>query len=84
MLGILFAQVWHWASWTKKERPFIKIIVVSHYSVRQNYMYAREDTHALVVCTIHIPWLVYLCDDMAIPSLCHRVWQVLAVCGRQM
>jgi hypothetical protein len=33
MLGILFAQVWHWASWTKKERPFIRIIVVSFSTV---------------------------------------------------
>jgi hypothetical protein len=30
MLGILFAQIWHWAEWTKKERPLIKVIVVSH------------------------------------------------------
>lgn len=29
MLGILLAQVWHWYSWTKKEKTFIRIIVVS-------------------------------------------------------
>jgi len=30
MLGILISQVWHWAAWTKREKPFIRIIVVSY------------------------------------------------------
>jgi hypothetical protein len=28
MLGILMSQVWYWAAWTKKERIFIRVIVV--------------------------------------------------------
>jgi hypothetical protein len=28
MLGILMSQFWYWAAWTKKERIFIRIIVV--------------------------------------------------------
>lgn len=28
MLGILLAQVWHWNSWTNKERSLVRVIVV--------------------------------------------------------
>jgi hypothetical protein len=28
LLGVLFSQVAHWATWAKKERRFIRIIVV--------------------------------------------------------
>jgi len=31
MLGILISQVWHWAAWTKREKPLIRIIVVSRF-----------------------------------------------------
>jgi hypothetical protein len=44
LLGVLFAQVWHWRYWTIKERPFISVIVVRlHYlslaSQRANEQY---------------------------------------------
>lgn len=33
LLGVLFAQVWHWRYWTIKERPFISVIVVCLYTL---------------------------------------------------
>jgi len=29
MLDILLSQVWHWATWTKKEKSLIRVVVVS-------------------------------------------------------
>jgi hypothetical protein len=35
LLGVLFAQVWHWYSWIDRERKFIRIIVVSPQVTRE-------------------------------------------------
>jgi hypothetical protein len=28
LLGVLLTQVWHWVSWTNKEKRFVSVIVV--------------------------------------------------------
>jgi hypothetical protein len=33
LLGILISQVWHWAAWTKREKLFIRVIVVCLYNI---------------------------------------------------
>jgi hypothetical protein len=67
LLGVLFAQVWHWYTWTNKERKFIRIIVVSPQALESGDV-ERADNTVLGLTPFHPLEHFRYCMD--IPPLC--------------
>lgn len=59
LLGVLVSQVWHWYTWTKGERNFIRVIVVSLGSQWPHISASLSVTHNLRVVVLG-PVLVYI------------------------
>ena len=76
MLGILFSQVWHWAAWTKKEKPLIKIIVVS--PVRPFDL--KNTADVLVVGIVLLFGFELVLYGLVLSTVCGPLWQIRPIC----
>lgn len=62
LLGIFLTQVWHWATYTKKERKIIRIIVVSLSSSYLLSYTAKSSADLIIVLgTTLVNRVEYLC-----------------------
>jgi len=73
MLGILLSQVWHWATWTKKERPFIRVVVV------RKLPFAGWDTDDTVVGDFLLFRFDYLLHGLVLPIVCGSLRQIRSI-----
>jgi hypothetical protein len=48
LLGVLLTQVWHWISWTHKEKRFVSIILVCHSRIYLSIAMTDQEYWVLV------------------------------------
>jgi hypothetical protein len=74
LLGVLLSQVWHWYTWSTKERNFIRVLVVNAFDTARAQI---TDKKVLGFGILDRDKYIHLQLDDA--SLCRQLWSILPI-----
>jgi hypothetical protein len=74
LLGVLLSQVWHWYTWSTKERNFIRVLVVSAPDTKRTQV---TDKAVLGLGLLDRDQYIHLQLDDA--PLRRQLWSILSI-----